>query len=288
MRKAIPRVSVIDVTVECMTVHDVVVLGATGKVGRRVAVRLGETDARVRGVSTSGSPPFRWEDPDTWGPVVEGFDAVFVMSPDGVEVDPRFLETAVAAGVHRLVLLSSKGIEVMNDRRLLAAEQAVRETGVEWTIVRSDWFDQNFDEGFLRDAVMAGEVTVPLGDARQTFNDLDDVAAVAAVVLTQDGHAGQTYELGGPEALSFAEATAIISEASGREIRFSGSADRYVEVMTGFGLPVEQVQADVEAFLALAATGDAEVTDTVERITGRSPVPFRRFADSAATRGAWA
>jgi uncharacterized protein YbjT (DUF2867 family) len=271
-----------------MTVHDVVVLGATGKVGRRVAVRLGETDARVRPVSTSGSPPFRWEDPDTWGLVVEGIDAAFVMAPDGLEVDPRFLEAAVAAGVRRLVLLSSKGIEVMNDRRLLAAEQAVRDSGAEWTIVRSDWFDQNFDEGFLREAVMAGEVTVPLGDARQTFNDLDDVAAVAAAVLTQDGHAGQTYELGGPEALSFGDATAIISDVSGREVRFSGDASRYVEVMTGFGLPEDQVQAEVEAFTALAGTGDAEVNDTVERVTGRSPVPFRRYAESAAVRGAWA
>ena len=186
------------------------------------------------------------------------------------------------------MLLSSKGIEVMDDRRLLAAEQAVRDSGAEWTIVRSDWFDQNFDEGFLRDAVMAGEVTVPLGEVRQTFNDLDDVAAVAAVVLTEDGHAGQTYELGGPEALSFGDATAIISEVSGREVRFSGDADRYAEVMTGFGLPEDQVQAQVAAFTALAATGDAEVTDTVERVTGRSPVRFRRYAESAAARGAWA
>jgi uncharacterized protein YbjT (DUF2867 family) len=271
-----------------MAVDDVVVLGATGKVGRRVAARLDVAGATVRGVSTSGSPPFRWEDPDTWGPVVQGVDAAFVMAPDGVEVDPRLLEAAVDAGVRRLVLLSSKGIETMNDDRLLAAEQAVRNSGVDWTILRPDWFDQNFDEGFLRDAVLAGEVAIPIGDTRMAFNDLDDVAAVAATVLTHDGHADQTYELGGPEALSFAEATAIIAEVSGREVRFSGDADRYVEVMTGFGLPEEQLRAGVQAFQALADAGDGEVTDAVQMITDQSPVRFRRYAESAASRGAWA
>lgn len=168
---------------------------------------------------------------------------------------------------------------------MLAAEQAVREAGAEWTIVRSDWFDQNFDEGVLRDAVLAGEVAIPVGDTRMAFND---VAAVAAVSLTEDGHAGQVYEISGPEALSFAEATSILSEVSGREIRFSGDVERYVEVMTGFGLPEEQVRAEAGAFQALAAAGDAEVTDTVERLTGRPPISFRRYAEDAAARGSWA
>lgn len=80
------------------------------------------------------------------------------------------------------------------------------------------------------------------------FNDAEDVAAVAAVALTEEGHEGEIYEVGGPEALSFAEVTAILSEVAGREVRFSGDVERYVEVMTGFGLPEEQVRAEARAF----------------------------------------
>jgi uncharacterized protein YbjT (DUF2867 family) len=270
-----------------MTDRDVVVLGATGTVGSRVARTLTESGRQVRGASRSGSPGFDWGDPATWRPWVEGADAVFVMAPDGVEVDPGFLEQGVGAGVRRLVLLSSKGIEEMGDQRLLRAEAAVRDAGAEWTIVRADWFDQNFDEGVLRDAVLAGEVAIPVGDTRMAFNDVADIAAVAAVALTGDGHDGELYEVSGPEALSFGEATSILSAASGRTVRFSGDADRYVEVMTGYGLPEEQVRAEAEAFRALAEAGDAVVTDTVERLTGRPPIAFRRFADDAARRGAW-
>jgi uncharacterized protein YbjT (DUF2867 family) len=281
-------VSVARGMVVVMTVRDVVVLGATGTVGRRVARIVGESGLTVRGASRSASPTFEWEDPATWPAWARGADAVFVMAPDGVPVDPGFLQMAVEGGTRRLVLLSSKAIDVMDDRRLLAAEQAVRDTGAEWTIVRADWFDQNFDEGVLRDAVLAGEVTIPVGDTRMAFNDAEDVAAVAAVALTEDGHEGEAYEISGPEAHSFAEITSVLSEASGREVRFSGDVERYVEVMTGFGLPEEQVRAEARAFQALAAAGDAEVSDTVERLTGRPPVPFRQYAEIAAARGAWA
>jgi uncharacterized protein YbjT (DUF2867 family) len=85
-------------------------------------------------------------------------------------VDPGFVRLAVDRGVRRIVLLSSRGIEVMGDERPMAAERTVRESGVEWTIVRPDWFNQNFDEGFFRPAVLAGELALPLGDHRQAFS----------------------------------------------------------------------------------------------------------------------
>lgn len=164
----------------------------------------------------------------------------------------------------------------------------MRSAGAEWTIVRADWLDQNFDEGFLRDPVLAGEVAIPVGDARFAFVDAADVAAVAACALVEDGHDGRTYEVGGPEALSFAEALAIVSRVSGRMVRHLGSADDYVRVMTGFGLPHEQVLAEVAAFEALRARGDTRVDDTVERVTGLPARPFRRWAEEATARGAWA
>jgi uncharacterized protein YbjT (DUF2867 family) len=270
-----------------MTDRDVMVMGASGTIGRRLAQRLREAGRNVLAATRSGAPAFDWQDSSTWSAWAGSAEAVFVMAPDGVPVDPELLDVLVGGGARRLVLLSSKGIEAMDDQRLLSAEQAVRETGVETTIVRADWFDQNFDEGFFRDAVLAGEIALPVGDLRQAFNDADDVAAVAAAALLDDAHDGAVLEVGGPEALSFGDVAAILARVTGRAVRHAGSAERYVEVMTGFGMPEEQVRSDARAFAALAAAGDAEVTDTVERVTGRPPVPFHRYAEAAAARGAW-
>jgi uncharacterized protein YbjT (DUF2867 family) len=266
----------------------VLVLGATGTVGRRVLGQLRAAGHPAKAASRSSPVRFDWTDPTTWEPALTDVSSVFVMAPDGVEISPEFIRRAVDRGVARLVLLSSKGIEAMADQRLLAAEQAVRSAGVDWVIVRPDWFHQNFDEGVLREAVLGGEVVLPLGDTRMAFNDADDIAAVVAAVLTDPGHAGNTYELSGPEALSFGEATAIVSEAAGRPVRYLDTAEDYLRVMTGFGLPREQVLGEIAAFEALRATGDAQPTDVVARITGRAPKAFRVYAAEAAARGAWA
>ncbi|MDR7273252.1 NmrA family transcriptional regulator [Catenuloplanes atrovinosus] len=260
----------------------ILVLGPGGTVGRRVVARLRATGSEVRPASRSAPSRFDWSAPATWEPAVTGASAMFLMAPDGVPVDPELVALAARSGVRRVVLLSSRSIDVMGDDRLLAAERAVRDGGTEWTVVRADWFDQNFDEGFLRPAVAAGTVAIPVGGVRQTFVDAGDIAAVAVAALTGDGHAGATYEVTGPEALSFGEACAIVATASGREVRFDGTEGAYRAAMSSFGVPADQIARDVAAFAALAAQGDSVPLDTVERVTGRPP---KRFADYAADAG---
>ena len=128
---------------------------------------------------------------------------------------------------------------------------------------------------------------MPLGDVRQAFNDAEDIAAVAVTALTEPGHEGRTYELSGPEALSFAEVVDIIAENTGRPLRYLGAAEDYVRVMTECGADRDQVLAEAAAFAALRAAGDAHVDDLVERVTGRRPRDFRTYAHEAAARGAW-
>ncbi|GAB7043390.1 MULTISPECIES: SDR family oxidoreductase [Catenuloplanes] len=257
----------------------IVVLGPGGTVGRRVTARLRATGAEVRPVSRSTPLRFDWSAPQTWEPALAGGSAMFLMAPDGVPVDQELIALAARAGLRRIVLLSSRSIDVMGDDRLLDAERAVRDGDTEWTIVRADWFDQNFDEGFLRPAVEAGTVAIPVGGVRQTFVDAGDIAAVAVAALTGDGHAGVTHEVTGPEALSFGAACAIVGTAAGRDVRFDGTAGAYRSAMAAFGVPEAQIARDVAAFAALAAAGDSAPLDTVERVTGRPP---RRFADYAA------
>ncbi|MEO3750618.1 NAD(P)H-binding protein [Streptomyces sp. B6B3] len=270
-----------------MSERDVLVLGATGSTGRRVAGMLRDAGVSVRHASRRGSFRFDWTVRDTWEPATAGADAMYLMAPHELPVDPEFVRRAVEQGVRRIVLLSSRGIEVMGDERLLAAERTVRDSGVEWTIVRPDWFDQNFDEGFFQPAVMSGELALPLGDARMAFVDADDIAAVAATALTEDGHAGRSYEVTGPRALSFEEALAVITRESGRPVRYRGGDADYRAAQSSFGIPRDQTEAELAAFTALREAGDGEPTDTVREVTGRPPVPFETYAARAAAHGAW-
>jgi uncharacterized protein YbjT (DUF2867 family) len=266
----------------------IVVLGATGRTGRRVAGLLRAAGVPVRAASRAGEVRFDWADQTTWEPAVAGAARMYLMAPDGTAIDPSFVSSAVESGVGRIVLLSSQAIEAMGDERLIAAERTVRESGADWTIVRPSWFNQNFDEGFLHPAVIAGEVAVPVGDVRQAFVDADDIAAVAAAALTEDGHTGRSYEVTGPGAVSFAEAADIISRAADRPVRFVGTAEAYMDAMTALGSPKEQTRREIESFAALRELGNQQPNDVVRQVTGRDPKEFEAYAVEAAARGAWA
>ncbi|MEV2276861.1 NAD(P)H-binding protein [Nocardiopsis sp. NPDC049922] len=269
-----------------MTRRPILVLGATGSTGRRVAALLGEHGYPVRAASRRGRVRFDWADPSSWEGAVDGAAAVYLMAPDGVPIDAEFVKLAVRRGVRRIVLLSSGAIEEMGDTRLLEAERVVKGSGAEWTVLRCDWFDQNFDEGFLVEAVRAGEIALPVGQVRQAFVDADDVAAVAVAALTGDGHAGRVYRVTGPEALSFGEVAGVIGRVAGYPVRHEPDPEAFVRAQVAAGLPRQAAEGAVAAFAALAAMGDAVPSDDVRRVTGRAPRPFSDYAARAAP--AWA
>ena len=204
-----------------MAIKPTLVLGGTGKTGRRVAERLAARGLPVRIGSRFGEPPFDWEDRSTWAPALDGVGAAYisyypdVAVPGAAETVGSFAELAVRSGVPRLVLLSGRG-EPEAER----AEQAVRDTGAELTIVRSTWFAQNFSEGAFLDLVLSGKVTLPAGDTPEPFVDIDDIADVAVAALTEEGHDGELYELTGPQLLTFEQAVDEIARAASREIRY--------------------------------------------------------------------
>jgi len=270
-----------------MATQPILVLGATGSTGRRVASQLRTAGLPVRAASRTGEVRFDWSDPDSWEPAVADAERMYLMAPHEQPVNPAFVSGAVERGVKHIVLLSSGAIETMGDERLMAAERTVRKSGADWTIVRPSWFNQNFDEGFFRPAVLEGELALPVGDLRQAFVDADDIAAVAAAALTEDGHPGQRYEVTGPRGLSFGEAVEIVGRAAGREIRFLGTPDDYLAAMGALGLPRDQTMQEIAAFAALRDVGDEEPNDVVRRVTGREPKDFESYAADAASGGAW-
>lgn len=263
----------------------ILVLGGTGSTGRRLVELLRAADVEVRAASRSGAVRFDWTDRDTWEPALRGTSAMYLMAPDGQPIEPDLVRLAVGLGARRIVLLSSQGIEVMGDERLIDAERLVRDSGADWTILRCNWFAQNFDEGFFQPAVVGGELALPLGDLAQAFVDAGDIAAVAAAALTEPGHAGQAYDVDGPESLTFGEALDIIGEVSGRTIRYLPDDADFLAAQAEMGEPVEAANGALAAFTALREAGTPPPSGVVEQVTGRPAKDFRSYARDAAA--AW-
>jgi uncharacterized protein YbjT (DUF2867 family) len=269
------------------------VLGGRGKTGRRVAERLAARGLPVRVGSRSGKPPFDWENPDTWAPALEGVESVYVSYypdiaiPGAVEAVRSFTELAVHNGVRKLVLLSGRGEEEAQ-----SAEVAVREVGdeagVAWTIVRCAWFNQNFDENYLLEPILGGEVALPSGNVPEPFVDAEDIADVAVAALTEEGHAGELYELTGPRLLTFEEAVGEIAKATGREIRFVPvSMEEFEAVLAGEQVPAEFVSFLTYIFGEVLDGRNTYLTDGVRRALGREPKDFKAYAREAAATGVW-
>jgi len=265
------------------------ILGGTGKTGRRIVERLEKRGIPVRIGSRSGQPPFDWDNPATWPPVLQDVETVYIAFypdlafPGAAATIETFVHTAVKSGVKRLVLLSGRGEE-----GALLGEKAVRNSGVEWTIVRASWFNQNFSEGFLLEPVMAGEVAFPGGQVAEPFIDVEDLADVAAAALAEDGHLGQVYEVTGPRLLTFAEAVQEIAKAAKREIRYVPiSTEEYAKAMLEHGVPAEFANPLTELIATVLDGRNAHLSDGVKRALGREPRDFADFARDAAASAVW-
>ena len=265
------------------------VLGGTGKTGRRVVERLAAKGVPARVGSRSGEPPFDWEEPATWGPALDGIGSAYVSYypdlavPGAVETVGTFAELAVQNGVPRLVLLSGRG-----EQEAELAEQAVRDSGADLTILRSTWFSQNFSEDYMVEHVLGGEVALPAGNTPEPFVDAGDIADVAVAALTDDRHVGQLYELTGPRLLTFADAAAEISEAAGRPIRYVPvSIDDHAAAAAEQGVPAEVIELLTYLFTEVLDGRNAHLADGVQRALGRQPTDFRDYAHEAAATGVW-
>lgn len=279
-----------------MSVHPILVTGASGKSGRRVVSQLRARGLPVRAASRNGEHVFDWTDRGTWDAALEGVRSVYIVQLDGTRLVRPFVERAVRHGVRRIVLASGRGIDLPGYAQdssgvlegLVDSESAVRESGLEWTISRPGWFAQNFSEGFFADAVRAGELRLPAGDGAATFVDAEDIAAVVAAALTEDRHAGQIYELSGPRAVTLAEAVATISEAIGREVRYVPlSVQDHVAELVQQGWPPADAESFTDVIEPLRSGKDEYVSDGVQRALGRPPRTFAEFARSTAAAGGW-
>jgi uncharacterized protein YbjT (DUF2867 family) len=281
--------------IDGMITKNILVLGATGKTGRRVVERLRAAGADVRAAARRRADVrFDWDDVATHDAALRGADALYLVPPtlrtDFAEQVIAFVDRARAAGVRHVTFLSARGVD------LAPAEIPPRAVELHLAgaddfshaVLRPGWFMQNFTEGYFRSAA-EGAIFAPTGDGTETFVHADDIAdAAAATLLDPEAHAGAGYTLTGPEALTFAQVAERIAAASGRPVRHMDvSAEEWVAREVAGGMPEDY--ARMLAWLldehVRAGTG-ASVTDDVARATGHAPRSFDDFAAEALARPA--
>jgi len=267
----------------------ILVLCGTGKTGSRIVQRLQKRNIPVRVGSRSAQPAFDWQVQTTWEGALAGVSAVYISYypdlavPGAVEAIRLFAELALSKGVSRLVLLSGRGEEEAQ-----LAEETIKNSGADWTILRASWFAQNFSESFLLDAVLSGTVALPVGEIGEPFIDAGDIADVAVAALTQEGHSGELYELTGPRLMTFRQAVAEVAQARGEPVDFVQiTPDQYSDALKQAFIPMDVIGLVMYLFTTVLDGRNAHVSDGVERALGRPPRDFTAYAKDTAASAVW-
>jgi len=271
------------------TMKPILILGGTGKTGRRIAERLAARQIPTRIGSRSGQPSFDWTDRATWDGALDGIGAIYISYypdlaiPGAAEAVGALIDLAKARGIRRLVLLSGRG-----ETEAQVTEDILMRSGADWTVLRCAWFCQNFSETLMADMVLGGEIALPAGDVGEPFVDADDIADAAVAAFTDDRHVGQLYELTGPRLLTFADAAAEISAAAGRRIAFRQlSHEAFAAAMAEGQTPPDVAWLVSYLFREVLDGRNEWVADGVSRVLGRQPRDFADYARAVAASGAW-
>ena len=270
--------------------NNILVIGGTGKTGRKVAERLTKLGQEVRIGSRSESPAFDWQDQQTWGPALKGMEMVYITFqpdlavPGALDAIEGLTKVAKQKGIKKVVLLSGKG-----EREAELCEQVVMHSGLNYTIVRASWFNQNFSESFFLDPILAGHVALPQAEAKVPYVDTDDIADVVVAAFMDQAHNGQIYELTGPRLLTFQDVIKEIALATGRTIEFTPiTLSAYTKMLEEFEVPVDYVWLINYLFTEVLGTpGNDVVTKDIEKVLGRRPKDFSEYVLETTATGIW-
>lgn len=271
----------------------ILVLGATGNVGRPLVSALLAKGEAVKAASRSGAPvegaegvAFEFSRPETFEAALEGVDRVFVLLPVGY-VNSRELLTpiieAAAARKVKVVLQTALGVDADDAIPYRQVEIALEKSGTPYVILRPNWFTDNFLT-FWKPAIDHGVIAVPAGQGKSSFIEARDIAASASAALTTDRFDGQSFNLTGPEALGYDEAAALLSQVVGKPVSYTPIDDEtFVANLTGAGLGEDYARFLATIFHPVREGWTAGVTDAVETLTGGKP---RSVADWATENAA--
>lgn len=273
-----------------MNTQKVVVLGGIGKTGRKVAEKLAKNGHVVRIGSRTQNPAFDWNDASNWSEVLEGMDAVYVAYqpdlavPGALESIEKLMNEIRKSSIQKVVLLSGKG-----EKEAELCEQVVIHSGLDYSILRCSWFNQNFSESFFLDPIRLGQVALPKAEAKVPYVDTDDISDMAVEVIENDQHRNQLYELTGPQIYTFREVIQLISRETGREIQFTEiNLPSYLDLLKSHGVPEDFVWLINYLFsTVLDAPGNEEISSDIEKVLGRKAKSLEEYVIETAKTDVW-
>ncbi|MAY84503.1 MAG: NmrA family transcriptional regulator [Flavobacteriales bacterium] len=268
----------------------ILVIGGNGKTGSRVVNILKTAGHDVHVAGRNSNPKFDWEDPSTYAEALRGMDRAYIVYypdlavPGAKEAIDNLSKAALKEGLEKVVLLSGKG-----ESEAEACEEIVASSGLNYTLVRASWFDQNFSEGAFLEFVLAGEVALPMPEAEIPFVDANDIAEVVAKVLIDDSYNGQTITVTGPRKMTFREVVDSMAKGLGREIRYIPiSIEEFKAGMSQAGLPDSYVW--LFGYLFEEVLGNPEnqdISNDVESVLGRPATDFDEYVAKTKASGVW-
>lgn len=275
----------------------ILVLGATGHVGRPLVQALLAKGAAVKAASRSGRPVdgaegvvFDYADPATFGPAFDGVDRAFVLLPTGNVAITELLLPVIAAAAARkvkVVLQSVLGADADDAIPYRQVEIALEKSGTPFVILRPNWFADNFHT-FWKPGLDHARIALPAGEGKSSFIDARDIAESAAAALTTDRFDGRAFNLTGPEALGYADAAKILAKVVGRPVDYEATDDAaFVAMLTGAGVPEVYARFLAMIFQPVREGWTAVVTGDVETLTGHAPRSLATYAadHAAALKG---
>ncbi|WP_190808922.1 NAD(P)H-binding protein [Flagellimonas sp. S3867] len=273
-----------------MKKENFLIIGGTGKTGSKVVKRLQDRSQNVRIGSRNATIPFDWDRQETWKAALHGMDKVYITFqpdlavPGALQAIEGLTKIAKRSGVKKLVLLSGKG-----EREAELCEQVVIHSGMDYTIIRANWFNQNFSESFLLEPIVNGFVALPQAEVKVPFVDTDDISDVAVETLLNEEHNGKIYQLTGPRALTFKEVVNEIAEVTGRNIAFTPIAlPAYTEILKREGVPADYVWLIDYLFSeVLGNPSTSEISNDIEKVLNRKPIDFSDYVKETAATGVW-
>lgn len=267
----------------------VLIIGKTAKTGMRVEQGLQAQGYSTRGVSRSSNPAFNWEDSSTWRAALEGTQSAYVTFypdlaiPSAENTIRDFTKLAKEVGLQHLVLLSGRGEEGAQ-----RAEKILMNSGLDWNVVRSSWFMQNFSEGFMIEGILSGELMLPAGDNVEPFVDVDDIADVAVAALTRPELRNRLFEVTGPRAMTFTDCVAEISEVVGYTVEYKEiPIEDFLNALRDQGLPEGMLWLMRELFTVVFDGRNSNTTDGVMEALGRPATDFKQYLKKVNATGAW-
>lgn len=264
------------------------VIGASGQIGSRLADLLaaqGQTVRRAtsRVATQGGDVTVNLGTGEGLEPALAGAEQLFLMCPPGFAHQHELLipaiDTAKAAGVRKVLMLSAMGANADDNIPLRRAELHLERSDLAWNVIRPNWFMQNFHTFWLHGIQTHGQILLPVGDAKGSFIDTRDIAAVAAKLLSSDSFANAAHDLTGSEAFDHHQVASVLSQAAGRPIGYTDiPEDAMRQGLLGAGLPADYAEFLLVILGAFKAGFAERTTDAVQRITGQAPIRLEQYA----------